>query len=138
MERNQKTNKNKIKFINYFKKNFLMDYSPQVQNTQYTGDINFFLARPKIGVQETRLGTAETHQPLMYLLTVLNSSLLLTKCKWHNFKYSFLLVALASYPISVAASKYIFGFDKYRTVAKNDEDTRKSVEYYINNADLKK
>jgi len=114
-----------------------MDYSTKVQNTQYTGDVNFFLTRPKIGIEEMRLGNAETHQPLVYLLTVLNSSLVLSKCKWHNHKFSFLYVALASYPVSLLISKYIFGFDKFRTVARRDEDTRKSVQYYLENADLK-
>lgn len=114
-----------------------MDYSTKVNNAQYTGDINFFLTRPKIGAQETRLGNAETHQPLVYLLTVLNSSLVLSKCKWHNYKYSFLFIALASYPVSLVVSKYIFGFDKFRTIARRDADTRKSVKYYLENADLK-
>jgi len=114
-----------------------MDYSTKVKNIQFTSDINFFLSRPKIGIQEARLGNAETHQPLIYLLTVLNTSLILTKCRWHNYKYSFLIVALASYPASFLISKYIFGFDKFRTIARRDEDTRKSVKYYLENADLK-
>lgn len=114
-----------------------MDYAAKVQKEQYTSDINFFLSRPKIGIQEARLGNAETHQPFVYLLTVLNSSLLLNKCNWKNNKYSFLIIALASYPVSLIISKYFFGFHKYRTIARRDEDTRMSVKYYLENADLK-
>jgi len=114
-----------------------MDYSTKVKNIQYTGDVDFFLTRPKIGIQEARLGNAETHLPLVYLLTVLNSSLVLRNCKWHNHKYSFLFIALASYPVSLVISKYLLGFDKYRNIARRDEDTRRSVEYYRENADFK-
>ncbi len=114
-----------------------MDYSTQVKNTQFTSDINFFLSRPKIGIQESRLGYGESHLPLIYLLCVLNGSLGLRKLCLHNNKYSFLFMALISYPVSYLASKHVFGNDKYRTVAKRDEDTRNSVKYYVENADLK-
>lgn len=127
-------NKKNNKYCNFL---INMDYSEKVKKEQYKNDINFFLARPKIGVQEARLGYADAQLPFVYVLTVVNSCLILNKCGWKNNKFSFLAVALTSYPIALAVSKYAFGYDKYRTVARRDEDTRNSVKYYLENADLK-
>ena len=114
-----------------------MDYSEKVKNEQYNSDINFLLSRPKIGVLESRLGFADHHLPFVYVLTVLNTSLLMNRCSWKNNKYSFLAVALAAYPASILISRAIFGSDKYRTVTRRDQDTRASVKYYMENADSK-
>lgn len=114
-----------------------MDYAVKVKDAQYKNDINFFLSRPKIGIQENRLGSADTHLPFVYTLTVINSCLILNRCGWKNNRLSFLAVALASYPAAHLIAKYAFGYDKYRNVARRDEDTRASVKFYLENADLK-
>jgi len=117
-----------------------MDYTDKVRDELYKSEINFFLSRPKIGVQESRLGNSNTNLILIYSFVIMNSCILakrLLPAKFYNDKHSFAILALAAYPISSYINSQLFGSLKYRTVAKRDEDTRNSVKYYLDNANLK-
>ena len=117
-----------------------MDYTDKVRNELYKSEINFFLSRPKIGVGESRLGNSNTNLIFIYAFIVLNSSLMAKKflpSRIYNDKHSFALLAIAAYPISYQLNGKLFGSLKYRTVARRDEDTRKSVQYYMDNSIVK-
>ena len=117
-----------------------MDYTNKVRDELYKSEINFFLTRPKIGIEEARLGDSNTNLILIYSLIVMNSCFFAKKAlpaKFYNNKHSFAFLALAAYPISYFINGKLFGSLKYRTVAKRDKDTRKSVQYYLDNANLK-
>jgi hypothetical protein len=117
-----------------------MDYTEKVRDELYKSEINFFLSRPKIGLQESRLGNSNTNLILIYSFVIMNSCIFAKKAlpaKFYNDKHSFAILALASYPISSYINCKLFASEKYRTVAKRDEDTRKSIKYYFDNANLK-
>ena len=117
-----------------------MDYTPKVRDELYKSEINFFLSRPKIGVEESRLGNSNTNLIFIYSLIVMNSCILAKKAlpaKFYNDKHSFATLALLAYPLSYYINTKVFTSLKYRTVTKRDEDTRKSVQYYLDNANLK-
>ena len=117
-----------------------MDYTDKVRDELYKSEINFFLSRPKIGVEESRLGNSNTNLILIYSFMVMNSCILAKKAlpsKFYNDKHSFAILALAAYPLSYFINGKLFGSLKYRTVTRRDEDTRKSVQYYLDNANLK-
>ena len=116
-----------------------MDYTDKVRDELYKSEINFFLSRPKIGVEESRLGNFNTNLILIYSFVLMNSCVLAKRlpAKLYNDKHSFAILAFVAYPVSSYINMKLFGSLKYQTITKRDEDTRKSMQYYLDNANLK-
>ena len=116
-----------------------MDYTDKVRDELYKSEINYFLSRPKIGVEESRLGDSNTNLILIYSFVLMNSCVLAKRlpAKFYNDKHSFAILAFIAYPVSRCLNWKLFGSLKYETIAKRDEDTRKSIKYYLDNANLK-
>ena len=116
-----------------------MDHADKVKQEFYKSEINFFLSRPKIGVEESRLGNSNTNLILIYSFILMNSCIFAKRIlpnKIYNNKNSFALLALLAYPFSLKINKDLFSSSKYRTIAKRDQDTRNSIKYYTDNANL--
>lgn len=56
--------------------------------------------------------------------------------KLYNNKHSFTVLALAAYPISYEINKKLFNSLKYKTISERDENTRKSIKYYMENSTI--
>ncbi len=106
------------------------DYSENVKKLRDQIPTNELLRIPQFSYHEARLGLGRMFFPIVYFLCFSNCMIYAAKNNLGQNKKFFIACVLFSMPISSIASKYLFGYYKYRELAKRQIHDLKSANLY--------
>ena len=106
------------------------DYSDVVKTVRDQKSSREILKGPQISYYEKRLGHGSAFTPIIYFLLVSNSMIYEGRNNLGGSKLFFAASVVLSLPIAIYLSRYVFGYTKYRELAKIDYETRASAAYY--------